>query len=202
MIEKASGFGIPAAEYEGQDSRMALIFNKTREFAIRNGFSKEKASTIIESLNRIVAEAEGQEHEGSMPLPGALETLEALKRSGYRIGIVTNTCESELLKMLERFGFKRYIDFHVTRDDVEYLKPHPQPVLKILEQSGTKDFCYIGDADHDLEAARSASRLLGTNCMFILINTRGYDKVLIAAMGPDKVIDSLEELQHVLIGTE
>lgn len=135
MIEKASGFGIPAAEYEGQDSRMALIFNKTREFAIRNGFSKEKVSTIIESLNRIVAEAEGQEHDGSMPLPGASETLEALKRSGYRIGIVTNTCESELLKMLERFGFKRYIDFHVTRDDVEYLKPHPQPVLKILKQS-------------------------------------------------------------------
>ena len=198
LMEKAAEFGIPRDEYIGNDYRMALIYNRTREIVSRSGFSKERASIIMKALSEIIAAEEKQEHETSVALPGASETLKALKESGHELGIVTNTSESELLGILERFGFREYFDRYVTREHVEYLKPNPELVLRILNESGARDFFYVGDADLDVEAAGSACRLLGVRCTFILINTRGYDETAIASMRPEKVIDSLKELLCIL----
>ncbi len=191
MKNKAMEFGVSAEEYEGLD-RMALIWNKTREVVSRIGFDEERGVKVMNALNQLVAAHEEEEHEDSILLLGVKEILKELKTTGYQIGVVTNTSECELLKIFHRFGFGRYIDLYITRDYVNYLKPNPELVEKILKEFRKKRFVYVGDADHDAQAAKSAGGY------FIMMNTRGYDRETIESIGPDAVIDSLHQLPDIL----
>ena len=73
------------------------------------------------------------------PMPGALETLQAVKTKGLKIVLVTGSAQTSLLEKLERSypGF-----FHqeliVTGFDVKLGKPYPEPYLKGLQKAGIK----------------------------------------------------------------
>lgn len=204
MVEKAVELGVPAETFTAEDSRMPLVYNKSREIVGRAGFGEEKASFVMGALYELLLEHEIKEHEGCTLMPGATEALETLKKAVYKIGIVTTTSRSELLKIMEKFEIEKYVDLHVTRDDVGFIKPNPEPVLKMLKKaletfgSDVKKFCYVGDADYDLKAVRSACAISGVEGKFILINTRGYDEATISSLRPDALVNSLYELPSVL----
>ena len=197
MVQKAVEYGVPAEEFE-EDNRMALIYNRTREATERLGVSDEIRESVMKDLDSLIRAMERQEHREAKLMPKAKEVLQALRESGHKIGIVTNTSEEELLEVLERFSLKDYIDAHVTRNQVKYIKPHPEPVEKILSSSKATSYWYVGDADHDILASRAASKNLGLASVSVLINTRGYDRETIETMNPDHTIDSLEELIPLL----
>jgi len=73
------------------------------------------------------------------PMPGALETLQAVKAKGYKIVLVTGSAQASLLEKLERSypGFFHQ-DLMVTGFDVKFGKPYPEPYLKGLQKAGIK----------------------------------------------------------------
>ena len=73
------------------------------------------------------------------PMPGALETLQAVKAKGLQIVLVTGSAQTSLLERLERHypGFFRP-DLMVTGFDVKLGKPYPEPYLKGLQKAGIK----------------------------------------------------------------
>jgi HAD superfamily hydrolase (TIGR01509 family) len=73
------------------------------------------------------------------PMPGALETLQAVKAKGLMIVLVTGSAQASLLKKLERSypGFFHQ-DLMVTGFDVKFGKPYPEPYLKGLQKAGIK----------------------------------------------------------------
>lgn len=73
------------------------------------------------------------------PMPGALETLQAVKAKGLQIVLVTGSAQSSLLERLERHypGFFRP-DLMVTGFDVKLGKPYPEPYLKGLRKAGIR----------------------------------------------------------------
>ncbi len=73
------------------------------------------------------------------PMPGALETLQAVKAKGLRIVLVTGSAQTSLLERLERHypGFFRP-DLMVTGFDVKLGKPYPEPYLKGLRKAGIR----------------------------------------------------------------
>ena len=73
------------------------------------------------------------------PMPGALETLQAVKKKGLKIVLVTGSAQTSLLEKLERSypGFFQQ-DLMVTGFDVKYGKPFPEPYLKGLQKAGIK----------------------------------------------------------------
>ena len=73
------------------------------------------------------------------PMPGALETLQAVKKKGLKIVLVTGSAQTSLLEKLERSypGFFLQ-DLMVTGFDVKYGKPFPEPYLKGLQKAGIK----------------------------------------------------------------
>ena len=73
------------------------------------------------------------------PMPGALETLQAVKAKGLRIVLVTGSAQTSLLEKLERHypGFFRP-DLMVTGFDVKLGKPYPEPYLKGLRKAGIR----------------------------------------------------------------
>ena len=73
------------------------------------------------------------------PMPGALETLKAVKEKGLKIVLVTGSAQTSLLEKLERSypGFFHQ-DLMVTGFDVKLGNPYPEPYLKGLQKAGIK----------------------------------------------------------------
>jgi phosphoglycolate phosphatase len=71
---------------------------------------------------------------------------------------------------MEYFGIMHHFEVLVGFEDVEHRKPHPQPILKALEQMGSsnENVWMIGDTCLDLEAAWRA----GVEAIGVL---SGYD---------------------------
>ncbi len=88
--------------------------------------------------------------------PGLKELLALLKRR-HRLAIATNR-STTIGQVLESFGLAAYFDMVVSSLDVRRPKPHPEPLLKILDffQLPPEAAVYIGDSPIDGETARAA----------------------------------------------
>jgi len=90
-------------------------------------------------------------------LPGATEAVNLAKRLG-KIGIVTTKTSKYTKLLLERFGLLSLFDVVIGREEVNRLKPDPEPVLKAVKRVGGEvaESVLIGDTCLDMESARRA----------------------------------------------
>lgn len=184
----ANDFGIPYHLYNNIDG-MSRVWNETIDLIKNNKvkIEKEKIDELMKRFNDIFVEEDKKTHKNCKLMPYALETLTELKKD-YTVGIVTNTSRIELDTLSEKLLFKSCIHGSVTRDDVEYLKPHPEPILKLKEKLGVKTFKFVGDSPNDVISAKLAGGLS------ILYNSRKLTDRVILSLEPYAVIDSLKDL--------
>lgn len=89
--------------------------------------------------------------------PGVVESLDALRRRGRRLGIVTGKSRPawEVTRRRVELG-----PFHtvITEDEADAPKPSPDGLERALEELAAEPgrTVYVGDALRDLEAARAA----------------------------------------------
>ena len=186
--------GVPA-ELVLDLNRMAHIWNTTRHYLEDQGYPETQIQKVIDEINVPFMEEERADHAVSVLLPGTIEGLEALKRLGYEMGLVTTASREsyDRISTQEEYGcFGQYFKHSMTRDDVKYIKPEPEPIHRILKQYNQTDFIYIGDADHDAQASKAAGG------KFVLINTREYDTKVLKELSPNAVINRLDELPETL----
>ncbi len=74
-------------------------------------------------------------------LPEAREAVELASQHAV-LGVVTTKTAKYSIELLEHMGLMSYFDVLVGREDVEYPKPHPEPILKALSklQSDTNKY--------------------------------------------------------------
>jgi HAD superfamily hydrolase (TIGR01549 family) len=87
---------------------------------------------------------------------GLVETLRALEG---KVDLAVCTNRSTSMEMLLRdFGLDGYFGFVMTASKVKNPKPHPEPLLKILEhyRIGSGEALFVGDSDLDRRASESA----------------------------------------------
>ena len=85
--------------------------------------------------------------------------IKQLEENNHLWGVVTNKSHRFAKPLLEKLGIIDKAICLITRDDVEFAKPHPQPILKALKEVKLKEgqHCfYIGDSSKDIESAKSA----------------------------------------------
>ncbi|RCX20633.1 HAD superfamily hydrolase (TIGR01549 family) [Fontibacillus phaseoli] len=89
---------------------------------------------------------------------GISQVLQTLKRRKLKQGIVTSKTGEELKDDFMPFGLMEYLTYKVIAENTEKHKPHPEPLLKYLEISGSdpQSSIYIGDTIYDFECARDA----------------------------------------------
>jgi len=126
--------------------------------------------------------------EDAEPVSGAIELLDALRRSGMKVGIVTRNCRRAVVVSLEKAGITA--DVLLTRDDVPNTKPHPIHLLEALELLGVRaeEAVMVGDHLMDVQGGRAA----GMRTVGFL--TPGRPDDFFDPGPPDLVIRDLREL--------
>jgi HAD superfamily hydrolase (TIGR01549 family) len=96
----------------------------------------------------------------TMPLPGAVEALQALDAAGYRLGVVTAGDRVVVEPQIARFGMDGLLSVRVYGDDTDEVKPDPAPLRRALAEldldGRPRDATYVGDAPDDMRMARAA----------------------------------------------
>jgi HAD superfamily hydrolase (TIGR01549 family) len=193
MKEIAMFYGIPLEVLNDLD-RLAHIWNSARRYVEINGFSESTIEDLMVDINHPFTLHESAEHDATVLIPGTIEILEALKREGYPMGLVTTASRGAYNRLSSNpeFGcFNKYFTYSITRDDCKYIKPDPEPIKRVLQMFNKTEFIYVGDSDHDAEATRAAGG------KFILINTRRYNEEKIEELNPEFVINNLSELFNI-----
>lgn len=91
--------------------------------------------------------------------PGAFDTLAAVKKKNYPIGLVSSNYRKAIITMLETLGIGEFFDIVIANEDAAKVKPHPEPLLVCAKRLGIEPgtAIYIGDSAGDIIAARAAS---------------------------------------------
>jgi HAD superfamily hydrolase (TIGR01509 family) len=158
---------IPADRHDGAAVRKALFAHASREWP------------------RVL-------REHGKPFSGLAATLDALKRMGMKLGIVSGA-RPEVMELLHEVRDR--FDAVVLGPDVSQRKPHPEGLVKCLHKLGVKadEALYVGDTPVDIQASRAA----GVRALGVL--SGAGDSALLSAHEPDRLIASHAKLPSILL---
>lgn len=97
-------------------------------------------------------------------IDGVSETLDVLAGE-YRMGIITTSKPPDFALIHEKRSILDYMEFHLTREDYERAKPHPEPYLRGLERFGATaaETVVVEDSERGLKSAVAA----GIDCIVV-----------------------------------
>ncbi|MCL6522811.1 MAG: HAD-IA family hydrolase [Firmicutes bacterium] len=150
---------------------------------------------LAAELQAMVEEAEAAGLRRLRWRPGLEAALEALRRGGLRLAVLTNNAGGPVRRALREAGLERHFDAVAGRDDVPAMKPRPEGLLALLGRLGVEpaEALFVGDSEIDRQAARAAG------CAFVRVRPasgRGGPGVPDGA-APEG-LDRLEELVAML----
>jgi pyrophosphatase PpaX len=131
------------------------------------------------------------------PFPYVVEVLAKLHASGIKLGVVTTKMRLTTERGLKYVGIWEYMSSIVTIDDVQHPKPHPEPVLKGIEELGADPAAtlMVGDSTVDIEAANEA----GAVSVGVAWSLKG--EAVLANAGARHIIHDMRDL-YELAGLE
>ena len=129
-----------------------------------------------------------------IPYVGAPELIRRIKAAGYQTGLVTSKNRAGAIRGLKLAEIADQFDVLVCADDVVNPKPHPEPVLKALEQldADPAETLFVGDSVHDMKCGREA----GVRTAAVLWGSFGREHL--EASVPDFWLETPGDLLHLL----
>ncbi len=111
-----------------------------------------------ETTNEI-ADAYAEIQEASVePYPGAMETLQRLRKMGKGMALITNGASRSQRPKIDRFGLERFFDCIIIEDEFGVGKPDPRVYRHAMEQLAVQpsEAIMVGDNLHaDIAGAQS-----------------------------------------------
>ncbi|MDY7224064.1 pyrophosphatase PpaX [Halalkalibacterium halodurans] len=128
------------------------------------------------------------------PYEGVYETVKTLHEQGFKLAIVTTKIRETAMKGLKLFGLDEFFDVIVALDDVENVKPNPEPLEKAMNGLGAKkeETIMVGDNSHDILGGKNA----GVKTAVVGYAIRGEDYV--RQFDPDYVLRSMPDLLDIV----
>ncbi len=123
------------------------------------------------------------------PFPGVFAGLEAFRRMGLPLAVITNKSAAFTEPLLKASGLSPYILFAVSGDTLAEKKPHPLQLLHACERLGVSpgENLHIGDSKHDAAAARAAG------CPVFCVDYGYNEGEDVRKLDCDAIVASLEE---------
>lgn len=178
---------LPLSLIDQIDMYMGISLEKTYEALVPNHSSADLAEThrSFQEKNMHLA----------TPFPNTLQTLQTLKNAGIKIAAVTSRSKRTSGKTLELSGITPYLETFISQEDVSMheLKPHPRPVLIVLEYMNIspQDAIMVGDSKEDIEAGKRA----GTKTVGVTYGSLGKK---IIDSNPDFTIDDIADIISII----
>ena len=126
--------------------------------------------------------------------PDTLDTLDALRARGLRMGLVSNTMWPGVYhrRELDRFGLSPYLDHDVFSSDVGVWKPQPGIYRLSLDALGVRaqEAVFVGDTpEHDIVGAQG----IGMRAVY------KRNRIFVSdTVAPDAVVHALAELPALI----
>ena len=119
---------------------------------------KTAVNNILELKQRLFEIYGQRNHQSTQLFPGMEHCLETLEKANITWGIVTNKLSHLAEPVVEKLGLEKRSSCLVCADTAGHPKPHPAPLLHAasLCQVETDSCVYVGDAKHDITAAKAA----------------------------------------------
>ena len=127
------------------------------------------------------------------PYEGVVEEIRRIKGVGMRLGVVTSKLRDGAMRGIRISGLDQAFDIVVGCDDVTHAKPHPEPVLKAVEELGVSkhETVFVGDSRHDMECGRAA----GVKTAAVLWGP--FDRAHLAETAPDYWLEKPSDLRQL-----
>lgn len=118
-------------------------------------FKQEEVDDMVAEYRRLNLELHD---EYVKPMDHAKEVLFELKEKGYKMAVVSSKVREPIMVGLELTGMEDLFDPVLGMDNYDKVKPHPEGILKVMEDCfyDRSSFIYIGDTKTDIEAGRKA----------------------------------------------
>jgi phosphoglycolate phosphatase len=131
----------------------------------------------------------GNLSQKTRPYPGVKESLSLFNNEGWRLAVCTNKLEKYSRQILADLELADYFHKVSGPDTFGIAKPDPRHLLLTIEAlDGTgKPALMIGDSEVDIAVAKAA-------VVPVIAVTYGYAKEPLAALKPDAVINSFDQL--------
>ena len=128
-------------------------------------------------------------------MPWARGALRRLRSQGIRVGLVTASTRGVVEPSIARLNLDGVFEVALYSDDVALSKPHPEALLRALDELGVGPAAtvYVGDTPVDLEMTRAAG------ASFVAVGTTTPEEVFRAA-GVDHVWGGVGEWTDDLLG--
>jgi HAD superfamily hydrolase (TIGR01509 family) len=125
-------------------------------------------------------------------LDGARETLDAVRRLGFGVGLATSSSRREVEEFIDRFELAACFDVTLSLDDVTRSKPDPEIYLSAARQLDvpTSKMLVVEDSEHGVRAAKAA----GAICVAVRSRHVRPERIAMA----DVHIESIGELTALL----
>jgi putative hydrolase of the HAD superfamily len=103
-----------------------------------------------EDVERVTALRREVTRKGLVPVPGAVETIAALRERGLKTGLIT-VCSEDVVSLWEETDFHGLFDAEVFSAAVGLRKPDPRIYRIALEKLGVEasDAMFVGDGAND-----------------------------------------------------
>lgn len=186
-------------EHLGLEMRDEETCGATIGLTLRDGFKSmypdfddAKIDYCVETYRQIFAERRKE----LMPdlFPGVKETLEALRKRGYRMTIATSRLTDSLMLFMRHHGIDHYFEYAVGSDSVAHHKPHPEPALKTLAalNIAPSEAIMVGDMPVDIAMAHNAGiRAIG-------VDYGNATREELEAAEADWIVDSITKILEII----
>jgi putative hydrolase of the HAD superfamily len=185
--------------------RHEQLIEVSNEIWIHDALQRLGLDESHQALPRTLADAYFRSFvNGASVLPGVEDTLDYLRKRGYKLAVVSNFSYAAVPEhLLKQFDLNRYFDAVVISGRVGYRKPHPAIFQQAVRELGvgTEEVVMVGDTPTEdvygakkigMQAYQLRDALVGYYTPYKV----GDDDARF--LQPDAVIGSFSELKQIL----
>jgi histidinol-phosphate aminotransferase len=199
IMETAEQFGVEVTEQDISEAKMAGDANDDWQLTQRlmadrgNDIPLEDITDQFQALYHGTEDREGLYRQEDLLVDRAW--LEFLSET-YRLGIVTGRPRSDAERFLDLRNIAGLFDHMICMDDVDHLKPDPEPVQACLTHLSVNRAWFVGDTPDDMVAGREA----GVLPVGVVPPGETMDSVRepLRSAGASRVLASPEDLDQLL----
>lgn len=128
------------------------------------------------------------------PFPNVVAVLEQLEKYGIRLGIVSAKMRKSVQMGLTVTEIERFFESVITDDEVDHPKPHPEPVMKAMEDlhADATSTLMVGDNYHDIESGKNA----GVHTAGVAWTHKGKD--FLQQYHPTYMLEDMRDLLEII----